>query len=422
MRQRLFYLPRGVLPKLPVECLPYVYIVWERRFVFFIDNQGLGHTISPHAPQISIISCVDDAYLFGHLGEALVTEHIRVWGYICEATAGAPFENRPYEFLSVSDVLRTMREWALPLQPAERHLLVAELEGVQFMGEEDPKFFIARISRLETTMRAVGIKKSESDIVQIILLQRLKRYDIVKIMTLADPQLTRSRLKTPSIPPTPNARPTKLRNNGRRWVRRRNHRTSMLLSSAVVFGTGGPWEAEANERTTVWYLVAVACLGSSRSYSNTGIAAVACFGSSSSCSNTGLAAVACRRRHSSSSSNTGLAVVACRGSSSNSSNSLAAVGFLISINVAPMFFLPPGRRDSSNCCSTRHGESLRSEVTGRAEIAPFLKLFSAVMAGLLRSGFSRTIWRCRCSPCRRDRSSRRRRHLHLLQQHLRLKR
>ena len=147
----------------------------------------------------------------------------------------------------------------------------------------------------------------------------------------------------------------------------------MLLSSAVVFGTGGPWEAEVNEGTTVWYLVAVACLGSSSSYSNTGLAAVAYFGSSSSCSNTGLATVACRG--SSSSSNTGLAVVACRGSSRNNSNGLAAVGFPISINVAPMLFLPPGRRDSSNRCSNRHGESLRSEVTGRTEVAPFLTFF-----------------------------------------------
>ena len=77
-----------------------------------------------------------------------------------------------------------MRELALPLQPAERHLLVAELEGVQLMGDEDPKFFFARIiSRLEKTMRAVGIKKSESDIVQIILRQLPEPYDVVKIMT-----------------------------------------------------------------------------------------------------------------------------------------------------------------------------------------------------------------------------------------------
>ena len=140
MRQGLFYLPRSVIPKFPMECPPYVYIAWERRFEVFTANQGLGHTISPDAPQIAVISCVDDAYLFGHFGEALVMEHRRVWGYICKANASAPFENRLYECHSVSDALRTMREWALPLHPAERHLLVAELEGVQFMGDEDPIF------------------------------------------------------------------------------------------------------------------------------------------------------------------------------------------------------------------------------------------------------------------------------------------
>ena len=189
------YVPRGIVPKFPVECPPYVYIAWERRFEVFIANLGLGHTISPDAPRIAVISCVDDAYLLGHFGAALVTEHRRVWGYICEATADVPFENRLYECHSVSDALGTMREWAWPLHPAERHLLVAELEGVQFLGDEDPKFFFARISRLETTMRAVGIKKSESDIVQIILRQLPERYNIVKIMTLADPQVTRSRLE-----------------------------------------------------------------------------------------------------------------------------------------------------------------------------------------------------------------------------------
>ena len=61
------------------------------------------------------------------------------------------------------------------------------------MGDEDPEFFFARISRLETTIRAV--KKSESDIVQIILRQLPERYDIVIIITLGDPQLTRSRLE-----------------------------------------------------------------------------------------------------------------------------------------------------------------------------------------------------------------------------------
>ena len=162
LRQGLPYVPRDTVRKLPVGCPPYVYIAWERRFEVFIANQGLRHTISPDTPEIAVISCINDAYLFGHFGEALVTEHIRVWGYNCEATADAPFEDRLYECHSVSDALRTMREWALPLHPAERHLLVAELEGVQFMGDEDPKIFFARIFRLETTMRAVGIEKNET--------------------------------------------------------------------------------------------------------------------------------------------------------------------------------------------------------------------------------------------------------------------
>ena len=128
--QSLPYVPRGTVPKFPMECPPYVYIAWERRFNVFISNQGLGHTISPDAPRIDVISCADGTYLLGHFGEALVTEHRQTWGYICDATAGAPFENRLYECHSVSDALRTMKKWALPLQPAERHLLTAELESV----------------------------------------------------------------------------------------------------------------------------------------------------------------------------------------------------------------------------------------------------------------------------------------------------
>ena len=94
----------------PVECPPYVYIAWERRFEVILANQGLRHTISPDAPEIAVIICINDAYLFGHFGEALVTDHRRVWGYLSEATAGPPFENRLYECHSVSDALRTMRE------------------------------------------------------------------------------------------------------------------------------------------------------------------------------------------------------------------------------------------------------------------------------------------------------------------------
>ena len=63
------------------------------------------------------------------------------------------------------------------------------------MGDEDPKFFFERISRLKATMRAVGIEKSDLENTQIILRQLPDRYDIVKTMSLADPQIPRPRLE-----------------------------------------------------------------------------------------------------------------------------------------------------------------------------------------------------------------------------------
>ena len=67
--------------------------------------------------------------------------------------------------------------------------------GCTIHGGRGPQIFFGRISRLESTMRAVGIAKSDSEIVQTILRQLPDRYDIVKTMSLADPQITRPRLE-----------------------------------------------------------------------------------------------------------------------------------------------------------------------------------------------------------------------------------
>ena len=146
LSQNLQNFPRGIVPKLPVECSPSQYIAWEQRFEFFIADQDLRHTISPDAPEIAVISYTNNAYLFGQFGEELVLEHRLVWGYISEATADAPFEDRLYECHSISDALRIMREWSLPLYPVQRHFLVAELERVRFMGDEESEIvqFILR--------------------------------------------------------------------------------------------------------------------------------------------------------------------------------------------------------------------------------------------------------------------------------------
>ena len=151
LEQSVTYVSRGIVPKLPVECSPSEYIAREQRFEFFIANQGLRHTISFDAPEIAVISCTNNAYHFGQFGEELVLKHRQVWGYISDAAVDAPFEISLYKCHSISDALRMMREWSLSLYPAEQHLLVAELERVQFMGDE------------------------ESEIVQFILRQFLER-------------------------------------------------------------------------------------------------------------------------------------------------------------------------------------------------------------------------------------------------------
>ena len=144
--QSLTYVYRGIVPKLPVECSPSKYIAWEQRFEFFIANQGLRHTISLDAPEIAVISSTNNAYLFDQFGEELVLQHRQVWGYISDATVYAPFESSLYKCNSISDALRMMRKWHLPLYPAERHLLVAELEKVEFMGDKESEIvrFILR--------------------------------------------------------------------------------------------------------------------------------------------------------------------------------------------------------------------------------------------------------------------------------------
>ena len=110
LEQGLPYVSRGIIPRFPVECLPSQYIAWEQRFELFIADKDLRHTISPDAPEIAVISCTNNAYLFGQFGEELVLEHRQVWGYISEATADAVFEDRLYECHSNSDALRIMRE------------------------------------------------------------------------------------------------------------------------------------------------------------------------------------------------------------------------------------------------------------------------------------------------------------------------
>ena len=164
--QPLQNFPRGILPKLPVECSPSQYIAWEQRFEAFLTDQGLCHTISSGAPEIAATSDTNNADLFGQFGEDLVMDHRLVRWYISEATADTAFEDRLYECPSISDALRIMREWSLPLFPVQRHLLVAELEKVRFMGDEESgivQFILRQFPERPSTPHALVVDRGFRD-------------------------------------------------------------------------------------------------------------------------------------------------------------------------------------------------------------------------------------------------------------------
>ena len=59
-----------------------------------------------------------------------------------------------------------MREWSLPLYPAERHLLVAELERLQFMGDEESEivqFILRQFPERQTNSHTLSVGRGFRD-------------------------------------------------------------------------------------------------------------------------------------------------------------------------------------------------------------------------------------------------------------------
>ena len=271
--QRLQNFPRGIVPKLPVECSPSQYNAWEQRFEAFLTDQGLCHTISSGAPEIAVTSYTNNAYLFGQFGENLVMDHRLVWWYISEATADTAFEDRLYECHSISDALRIMREWSLPLFPVQRHLLVAELERVRFMGDEESEnvqFILRQFPERPSTPHALVVGRGVRDWGGMgVGVQRRDDHMISRgggmPRQLQQPQQQRSRgggihQHQRSFHVFPPARQTQQQQPLEEWRRSENMESSMFSlsegpqqseSTAVAFAATAP-AAEAVTGTSVF--------------------------------------------------------------------------------------------------------------------------------------------------------------------------
>ncbi|CAB1098118.1 unnamed protein product [Ectocarpus sp. CCAP 1310/34] len=185
---------RTPVPRIPPNCTADTLLSWRRRFLAYMDNHDLQHTIFGSA-EVPVVSCQDEGYLTRQYGAQLVVEHKRTWSFILEAAVGAPFENNLYSCHSVAEAWRMMEDWYLPNHPADCQLLVAELDNITMSDDEDPKLFFSRVAQLETKLRAVGIAKSDQEVVQILVRQLPARYDVEKRTSLSKRDLTRAELQ-----------------------------------------------------------------------------------------------------------------------------------------------------------------------------------------------------------------------------------
>ena len=252
-----------------------------------------------------------------------------------------------------------------------------------------PRFFLCpHFPSRDNDACAVGITKSESDIVQVILRQLPERYNIVKLMTLADPQLTRTRLEyiirsaysqrkaheiakqgpamyAPAEPPNPHALVVGrgFRDGGGMGGGGQRRDDGMVSRGGGIprqqqqllhhWSRGGGTLRQQQQLQQHWPR------------------------------DGGMPRQQQQQQHWS------------RGGGmprqQQQPQQWSRGGGIPHQHQRSSHVFPPARQDNNNSCSNRQGESLRSEVRGRTEVAPFLKLFSAVMAGLLSRGISRTI-------------------------------
>ena len=249
------------------------------------------------------------------------------------------------------------------------------------MGDEDPKFFFARISRLETTMHAVGIKKSESDIVQIILRQLPERYNVVKTMTLADPQLTRQRLEntTRSV-----YSQRKAHEVAKQWpavcaLAERPYPHALVVGrgfrdEGAVGGGGMPrqqpqlqqhWSRGGGMLRQQQQL--------QQHWARDG----------------GMPRQQQQQQHWSRG-----------GGMQQQQQQWSRGGGILHQHQRSSHTFPPARQARQQQPLQQPSRGIPTIVGDREDgSSPLSETFSAVMVGLLRSGFSRKMWRCRCSPC-----------------------
>ena len=172
---RLHYSTRSP-PKMPND--PVKTLSWIRRFEMFLVSENLKHILTtiPSTGPVDVISCNDRFFLERIHGVQTVRDNWKVWQHLLEATCNTDIEEKQAACNSVYEAWGVVTEWTLPASEAEKTLLSQQLENVKMYSDEDPKTFFIRVDKLVNMMRRVGITKTESQIVHIIVRQLSDEY------------------------------------------------------------------------------------------------------------------------------------------------------------------------------------------------------------------------------------------------------
>ena len=183
---RLHYSTRSP-PKMPND--PAKTLSWIRRFEMFLVSENLKHILTtiPSTGPVDVISCNDRFFLERIHGVQTVRDNWKVWQHLLEATCNTDIEEKLAACNSVYEAWGAVTEWTLPASEAEKTLLSQQLENVKMYSDEDPKTFFIRVDKLVNMMRRVGITKTESQIVHIIVRQLSDEYTVQRAIIDANP-------------------------------------------------------------------------------------------------------------------------------------------------------------------------------------------------------------------------------------------
>lgn len=94
-------------------------------------------------------------------GRQGVVCHGKVWQYRLDAVASTEIDEKGVASNSVPEMFHVLKQRALPFYTAENTLLIQQLKKVDIDADEHLKHLFSHIHRLLSTMRCVGIEKSE---------------------------------------------------------------------------------------------------------------------------------------------------------------------------------------------------------------------------------------------------------------------